>query len=891
MRSTRRLRLIVSSLIAVLLSLSFWTSAAAQEKPSRPEVQQRFAAALKLYNEGQPEAAAAALDEVLQMDPTSREVLDLREKAGEEILIKLLKDPKLGPTARLILFRAADAGAKIRRDAETIHRLIEETTSNETVVRWSAIRQLTAIGPFAVPQLLDVIFSTERPIVGSRKVAARIALKNMGPNGIPPLVVALLNAEDAARIAEFIAENPDARAVPALIAITVDATKPQYLRDAAAEALSMIVAPPAPVAAKPAKAKTAAAAKKPGTETLPAARMSAAQAFYLLAQRYYYADSALLEIIPDSERVLWRWDPMGKTYAEHLRFQEVPAAAYARIMASETLREGMQQKHSHPDLLELYVANNYMALEEAGGPKADVAEILAVRVVNEAVGAEYLYMALGRGLKDSNVPLARSCIEALASIGDPRPPRDNTLVTALAYPDKYVRIQAALALVTLSPAGNLGGATEAVRVMAAGLGARIRPRVAILTADGALYQRLGRVVEAADMVAEAQRDSAKAAQRVKELASPVSVLVIDARVEGPRAAAFVKSLRGDAKSAKLPIILLAAPNEVETLRADTISKVAAVLPLTADAAAVRTEIVNAAGSSGAPGAEDVRDNVELVRQILKALALLPPVTNYPTQDLTGVAAGFLRNQPDEIRILALRAIANLPQAGVRDMVYEIYAGAREPVAVRREAGAALQKLLVLHPRMEAREIAVLRSLTSDADEQIRMHATHALAIASIPQGEREASLQDIVTKLFPAPSAAAAPAAPSAAAVPAAPSAAAPPAPSAMSQADPREEPGTAIAEGIRLLEGKDYKTFVQHYTPPEAFNVLVSTGKVDDFAKSFGEEASATMLQVLKAVKDMKPVLSPDGKTATFKLKEPIAGSDSFSLVKIDKFWYLSNE
>jgi CheY-like chemotaxis protein len=381
---------------------------------------------------------------------------------------------------------------------------------------------------------------------------------------------------------------------------------------------------------------------------------------------------------------------------------------------------------------------------------------MAVCSVNESLGAEYLYLALGRGLRDGNVPLVRRCIEALASVGDPRPPKDNTLVASLAYPDKYVRIEAALALVTLSPAGNLGGAPEAARVLAAGLGARTRPRVAILTEDEALYQRLGGAVEAADMVVEAHRNSANVAQRVKELASPVSLLVIDARVEGPRTAAFVKSLRDDARTAKLPVILLASPNEVETLRADTLHIAAAVFSLTADAAAVKAEIVNSAASSAAPGADDVRDNVELVQQILRLLAELPPATNYPTQDLAVVAAGFLRNQPDEMRILALRAIANLPHPSLRDMVYEIYIAAGEPAGVRHEAGAAFQKLLVLNPRMDAQQLAALRSLTSDADEQIRMNAIHALAIASIPQGEREASLQEVAAKLFPAPSAPAA---------------------------------------------------------------------------------------------------------------------------------------
>ena len=65
----------------------------------------------------------------------------------------------------------------------------------------------------------------------------------------------------------------------------------------------------------------------------------------------------------------------------------------------------------------------------------------------------------------------------------------------------------------------------------------------------------------------------------------------------------------------------------------------------------------------------------------------------------------------------------------------------------------------------------------------------------------------------------------------------------------------------------------------------------IDDLAKDFGEKASSDTLQALKAIKGLKPEMAPDGKKATFKLKEPIGGQNSFSFQKIDKFWYIANE
>jgi hypothetical protein len=533
-------------------------------------------------------------------------------------------------------------------------------------------------------------------------------------------------------------------------------------------------------------------------------------------------------------------------------------------------------------LIELYICNNYMMLEEAAALKDNAPSPQAVRTANESLGAEYLYLALGRALKDGNLPLARRCVEALASVGDPRPPRENTLVSAMTHPDKFVRIDAALALVQLSPMGELGGTDETVRVMAAALGAPVRPRVAILTGDADLFQSLAKAIQGAGLVFEMQKVTGDVVRRAKESASPLSVLVIDARVEGNKTIAVVDSLHADVRSSRLPIILLAASDEVEKLRAEGKGRIAGVMALNADPAQVKVAIADAAASSrGAIATEDVRENVMLVRRILQAVTALPPATRYPTQDLSIATAGFLRNQPNDIRILALRAISNLPQPALRDLVFETFAASSEPAEVRHEAGATLQKLLAVNPRISPQQQAQLRSLTQDADELLQTCAIHGLALASIPQGEREAALIAIVPKATPQtePATSSGPATPASVAPPVA----VPP--------DPREKPETAIAECVRLLEAKEYKSFLQEFTPPATLALLLSMPNttIEDLAKEVGEKTSADVLQALMAVKDVKPEMSSDGQKATFKLKEPVGGRDSLSLVKIGKFWYMA--
>ena len=278
MRSSRRL-LMVCCLVVASFGINSWTPASAQEKASRPELQQQFDTALKFYNDGQYDKAAAELDKILQMNPTSHEAMDLRQKTDMGLLVKMLQEPKVGAKIRILLRKSEEEAANLPHDPATIKALIEKSASDDIVVHWSAIRQLTAIGAFAVPQLLDEALSNERMTRESRKLSAFIALRSMGTAATPPLVVALRYAgdADADTLATMIAKSPDARAVPPLAAIAGNPARPENVRKAASDALAAIISEPA-----------------------RAAQLNAADAYFSLAQRYYYADPALLALTSDA---------------------------------------------------------------------------------------------------------------------------------------------------------------------------------------------------------------------------------------------------------------------------------------------------------------------------------------------------------------------------------------------------------------------------------------------------------------------------------------------------------------------------------------------------------------------------------------------------------------
>ena len=105
-----------------------------------------------------------------------------------------------------------------------------------------------------------------------------------------------------------------------------------------------------------------------------------------------------------------------------------------------------------------------------------------------------------------------------------------------------------------------------------------------------------------------------------------------------------------------------------------------------------------------------------------------------------------------------------------------------------------------------------------------------------------------------------------------------------------REALETAIPEGIRLLEAKKYKVFVEIFVPPADLKKIRERTSLEELAKSFGERKAPILLEVLKEIKGTKPSLDDTGTKATFALKEKTGGKKSITFVKIEKYWYITN-
>lgn len=100
----------------------------------------------------------------------------------------------------------------------------------------------------------------------------------------------------------------------------------------------------------------------------------------------------------------------------------------------------------------------------------------------------------------------------------------------------------------------------------------------------------------------------------------------------------------------------------------------------------------------------------------------------------------------------------------------------------------------------------------------------------------------------------------------------------------------TAIPEGIRLLEAKEYATFLKNFVEPEHFKLLTQSVPLEKFAQKFGEGKAELMLEVLRSIRGTNPTMDASGTLATYTLKEPPKVRPTIVWVKVEDRWYIRN-
>lgn len=118
-------------------------------------------------------------------------------------------------------------------------------------------------------------------------------------------------------------------------------------------------------------------------------------------------------------------------------------------------------------------------------------------------------------------------------------------------------------------------------------------------------------------------------------------------------------------------------------------------------------------------------------------------------------------------------------------------------------------------------------------------------------------------------------------------------------ETDPRDELKTAIPHAIKLLESKQYETFLKSYLSPEDRRRILAQTSLKRFAKIFAEEKADRLLKLLRAIGDQTPTLTENGTVAEYTVKEmpkegeaneTVKGKNSIRFKKIDEHWTIVN-
>jgi hypothetical protein len=108
----------------------------------------------------------------------------------------------------------------------------------------------------------------------------------------------------------------------------------------------------------------------------------------------------------------------------------------------------------------------------------------------------------------------------------------------------------------------------------------------------------------------------------------------------------------------------------------------------------------------------------------------------------------------------------------------------------------------------------------------------------------------------------------------------------------PRENVESTVVEGLRLLESKDYRTFLQEYFPPDWVKAkMAEPGGLNAWVDGWVANSLGNVQRHLKQASTVKPTYDEAKTTAIFRLTIQ-EGKESFvknyKMVKVGRYWYI---
>jgi len=666
---------------------------------------------------GRFDVADANFRALLGADPDPVALLEFTDRVAKrrDVLIQVLDNAIVGESVRAILKLLDQGELIIKADPTRIQEQLDRLGGPPRGFE-NAVQALKDSGEYAIPFIVQYLRSVEKqplmqPILRCLPEIDRPALN--------PLVMSLRMTGHATRryLIDALGKIGYVQAAPYLLQIIQDETSPVEVKETALAALASLT--PRGPAVDP--------------------EFPAAEAFYALAGDYYQDLQSLAADTRLDTANIWYWR------GDLLQNIEVPTPIFNEVMCMRCCEEALRLEPGMKPALALWLAANFR--REAQLPLGEKdptrpANYPPAAYFAQSAGADYCLMALARAIDSGDPAVALGAIDALYKTAGPASLVADAagrlpLAEALSFPDRMVRVRAALTLGYARPTSEFRNYQNLMPVLAEALvlhgGARnalvVDPDSASANTIAASLRELGyEVLTDASLFA--------GLQKVRESIASIDVVFIASDIKDPELTDALSALRDEFRFAATPVVIMRKPGGGalvrDLVRAD--HRLAEVAP-DASAAAVdkAVALVNRAVGSQAITPEVGAQLALQSAMVLKGLA----ITQNQLFDIAEAETALLealKSEDVELRVAVAEVLGYLGSSRAQEAIAEIALNASETDEMRVTMFTSLAEAAKRRGSLlgEASLKKIVTIAESDENMTIREAASRTLGALNVP---------------------------------------------------------------------------------------------------------------------------------------------------------------
>jgi HEAT repeat protein len=478
------------------------------------------------------------------------EIADQNRESIQTIQLLIKESSSIGESASRVMELIERGRFMLRHDRERLQRYIADlggTPQQELL----AIKGLKDGGEYSVPLLIAALQDPTKKELWPRIIQA---LSRLEKDAVGPLVRALAIQDNAIRqfIINALGEIGYAQSIPYLRQTAIDPTSNPETKEAANRAVARI--------------EQLAGRTYPGSPD---------ELFVRLSEGYYDEDETLRADPRLDTANVWYWDAKSQALMPVV----VPTKIFGPVMAMRSAEEALLHRNENDKGQALWLAANVRRESRLGmniesGDPNEKGEVDATRPPNfpralyftMASGPRFAHQVLGRAVKDADSAVALGAIEALrltageASLVGSEDTKQ-ALTQSLKFPDLVVRIRAALALGAALPRDHFADSELVVPVLASTLSQTGRDQFIVVDRDGDNGNRIAGLLRNNGFEAIVNTSFLAGLGRARSDFQRLSGAMISTDIAEPNLAEALARLRAEFIFAKIPVIVLAKPEQ------------------------------------------------------------------------------------------------------------------------------------------------------------------------------------------------------------------------------------------------------------------------------------------------------------------------------------------